>query len=56
MYLSIGSSGNCFTCTADAWHFERCLSGQANGLVYEPSAVCEERYAAFLRQACSVEV
>ena len=44
------------TSTADAWHFERCLSGQANGLVYEPSAVCEERYAAFLRQACSVEV
>lgn len=44
------------TNTADGWRFERCPSDaqeEAHGYVSEPSAVSLDRYAAFLRQACS---
>lgn len=40
-------------CSAHGWRFERCNGAEAHGHVVEPSAVCLERYAAFLRQACA---
>ena len=42
-------------CSADGWRFERCAASgaAAAGYAIEPSAVSLERYAAFLRQACS---
>ena len=44
-------------CTRSGWRFERCAAGEeAQGHVREPSAVSLERYAAFLRASCGVEV
>ena len=39
--------------TAEGWRFERCGEGERDGYVIEPSGVSLERYAAFLREACS---